>query len=281
MHPIGIHLSYWQENWTDNLLPLIGKAHAAGFDVAEFPLLLPELDTVSIRGELARLGMRASCCTGLGGTTDISSPDHSIRKAGLQRLQTCLQWAAELGSPVLAGVTYTGWGVFSGDDRLQRYDQMISSLKTAAQIAADVNVQLCLEVVNRYEGFLLNTVQQGLQIVSEVGSPYIRLHLDTFHMNIEEDLIGAAIRQCGVQLGHLHCVENNRKVPGEGHIPWSEVVAAVDAIGYHGFIVAETFVNPAGEVGQGLSIHRRLTDDDLDTAAAKAASFLRSAFNHA
>jgi len=127
----------------------------------------------------------------------------------------------------------------------------------------------------------LNTVQQGLQIVSEVGSPYIRLHLDTFHMNIEEDQIGKQSASVVFSWDIYIVFENNRKVPGEGHIPWSEVVAAVDAIGYHGFIVAETFVNPAGEVGQGLSIHRRLTDDDLDTAAAKAASFLRSAFNHA
>jgi D-psicose/D-tagatose/L-ribulose 3-epimerase len=280
MRHIGIHLSYWQTNWADDLRPLIGRAQQAGFDVAEFPLLFPkELAYHELKAELDSRGMLASCGTGLGPATDITHPDRAVRAAGMAHLRACIEGAAQLGSPVLVGVTYAPWMVFP-EDVHQRRNQCVQSLKEVARIAEEHNVLVCLEAVNRFEGFLINTVQQGLSILEEVGSHSLRLHLDTFHMNIEEDRIGEAIRHAGNHLGHLHCVENNRKIPGEGHIDWQEVRAAVNAINYQGYIVAETFVNPAGEVGRGLYIWRPLANE-LDEAAKQAAEFLRREFGNA
>lgn len=280
MRNIGIHLSYWQTNWTDDLRPLIGKAHQAGFDTAEFPMLFPaELDYAGLRAELDDLGMHASCSTGLGPATDLTSPVASIRQAGLDHLHHCIEGAVKLGSPVQVGVTYAAWGLFPNDDLSERRRHSIASLKIASKIAADNGILLCMEVLNRFEGYLINTVAQGLEIIAEVDHPALKLHLDTFHLNIEEDNIGEAIRRAGPHLGHLHCVENNRKIPGEGHIPWQEVRAAVEEIGYPGYVVAEVFVNPAGEVGRGLFIWRALADD-LDAAAARAATFLKREFSH-
>jgi D-psicose/D-tagatose/L-ribulose 3-epimerase len=277
-YKIGIHLSYWQEAWGDDLVPLVAKAKEAGFDVAEFPLLDPTgLDYSGIKTALADHDILASCGTGLGPDTDITHPDGAVRQAGLKHLRACLEGAAELGSPALGGVTYAPWAVFPPDDLVQRKNNSIRSLKEAVKIAEDLSVVLCMEVLNRFEGYLINTVEQGIEIIDEVGSDYLKLHLDTFHLNLEADDIGEEIRRAGKHLGHFHCVANNRKIPGAGHIPWDEVKHALRDVGYQGYLVAETFVNPAGEVGRGLFIWRKLADN-MDLAAKRAAEFLRNEF---
>lgn len=273
--PIGIHLSYWQTNWSQNVAPFIQKAKQAGFDGAEFPLLSPfEIDFPFWRAALDEHNMRATCGTGLNPQVDITSPDRDIRAAGIRYLEACLNGAAVLGSPVLGGLTYAPWGYFPQGDHSVYRCNCIESLKQVAEIAEKNQVTLCLEVVNRFEGYLINTVQQGLELLQEVNSPFVRLHLDTFHLNIEEDQIAPAIRLAANQLGHFHCCENNRKRPGLGHIPWLEVRQALDSVQYQGWLVVESFVNPAGEVGRDLFIWRTLSDV-LDEDATNAAEFLR------
>lgn len=276
---IGIHLSFWQTSWSDDLLPLIGRAQKAGFRVAEFPLLQPrELDYHRLRAELDRLEMLASCSTGLGPETDITHPDPRVREKGLEHLTSCLEGASLLGSPILAGVTYAPWGVFPADDLEGHRRRSIETLKIAAGKAEELGITICLEVLNRFEGYLINTVEQAADLIREVGSPNLKIQLDTFHLNIEADDIGASIREAGSQLGHFHCVANNRKPPGAGHIPWDEVKNALGEISYQGYLVAETFVNPRGEVGRGLFIWRELAGD-LDQAARQAADFLHATFD--
>lgn len=192
----------------------------------------------------------------------------------MAHLAACLRGAAILGSPVLGGLTYAPWGVFPDGDLAARRAQCVESLRQAADLAEAYGVTLCLEVVNRFEGYLLNTVEQGLALIADVGHPAIKLHLDTFHMNIEEDDVPAAVRLAGAQLGHFHCVANNRKSPGHGHIDWAGVRAALQACDYQGYLVAETFVNPTGEVGRGMYIWRTLAES-LDTYAQEVARFLR------
>ncbi|GAP09672.1 sugar phosphate isomerase [Bellilinea caldifistulae] len=275
MLPVGIHLSYWQVNWQDDLQPLIGKAKSAGFDVAEFPILEPrKLNLKNLRRTLDHEGMLASCGTGLDTKRDISSPDLSIRQAGVSHLRACIESAAILGSPVLGGVIYTAWGDIPPKDRKLRRAYAIENLQIAAMIAEEYGVYLCLEVLNRFEGWLINTVEEGLELLAEVNSPFVKLHLDTFHLNIEEDDIASSIRHAGENLGHFHCVENNRKVPGRGHIPWGQVRDALREIGYSGYLVTEAFVNPSGEVGNALFIWRSLADDP-DLEARSAAEFLK------
>lgn len=273
--PVGIHLSYWQSNWSDALEPLLRRARLAGFDGAEFPLLNPtEMDFPGLRAGLDAEGMRATCGTGLSPAADISSPDSSIRTAGLEHLRACLEGCAVLGSPILGGVTYTAWGSFPREDRAGYWNRSVASVREAGKIAGDLGVVLCLEILNRFEGYLINTVEQGLAFLAEVNSPGVKLHLDTFHQNIEEDDLGEAIRLAGDAIGHFHCSENNRKLPGKGHIPWGEVKKSLDAVGYHRWLTVESFVKPAGEVGPALFIWRSLADD-LDVAARMGAEFIK------
>jgi D-psicose/D-tagatose/L-ribulose 3-epimerase len=280
MNQIGIHLSYWQENWSDELQPLIIKAFQSGYDLVEFPLLLPlQLDYSRLRNTLDELGMVASCSTGLSSKNDITDPSSTTRKAGIDHLRACIEGASRLGSPVLAGLTYAGWGVFPSDDRMNRWNQCIESLRIVSQIGKDYGITICLEVVNRFEGYLLNTVEQGLDLLAELSCSNIKLHLDTFHLNIEENCMGDAIRSAGPWLGHFHANENNRKAPGIGHIPWQAVAQSLKAINYQGFIVSETFINPTGEVGYGMNIWQ-LQNHDLDIAAKSGLGFLQRVFNN-
>ena len=273
--PIGIHLSYWQNRWTDDLLPLVKLAKEAGFDGAEVPLLDPAaLDLVALRQMLDEHGLQATCGTGLSPTTDITSPDRTVRQAGMAHLRDCLEAAAVLGSSVLGGVTYAPWGQFPQDDWTARRQQCIGSLREVANIASDVGVVVGLEILNRYEGYLLNTVGQGMALLAEVDHPAIKLHLDTFHLHIEEDDTAVAIRTAGDRLGHFHCSENNRKRPGAGQIGWTAVKQALDAIDYQGWLVMECFVQPGDEVGRDLFIWRRLYED-LQRDAQAGAAFMR------
>lgn len=274
MRKIGIHLSYWQTEWSDPLAPLAARAKAAGFDGAEIPLMDPaSLDAAGLRVALDDLALGCTCGTGLGPKTDITSPDAAVRQAGLAHLRLCLQAAAQLGSPLLGGVTYAPWGSFFEDIPARRA-QCIRSLREAGRMAGDLGISLCLEVINRFEGCLINTVEQGLALLAEVNQPAVKLHLDTFHMNIEEDDIPAAILRAGKAIGHFHCSENNRKGPGQGHIPWAGVRSALDEVGYDGWLVVESFLNPAGGAGRALFVWQPL-NVDLDHAASAAARFLR------
>jgi D-psicose/D-tagatose/L-ribulose 3-epimerase len=133
-----------------------------------------------------------------------------------------------------------------------------------------------MEVVNRFEQFMLNTCEEALEYVDAVGSPNARIMLDTFHMNIEEDFIDDAIVKAGEKLGHLHIGENNRMPPGYGHIPWTEIGAALRKIDYNRYVVMEPFVMPGGKVGEDIKVFRDLsTNIDLNEEARKALLFMR------
>ena len=274
--PIGIHLSYWTNQWSDSVLPHLDKASQAGFDGAELPLLDPaRMDFPGFRRRADDLGLRLTCCTGLPEDSDISSTDPAAQQRGIDHLMYCLDGASEVRSPVLAGVTYAGWNANppEGDlgDARRRSSEVLHMI---AEEAGKRQVILCVEALNRYEGFLLNTVSEGLQFMREIDSPHVKLNLDTYHMNIEEDDIAEALRDAGDALGHLHCSDNNRKRPGLGHIPWSDIGDALRDIDYRGWLVMECFVISGDEVGRTSRTWRPLSAD-RDADAKAGADLLR------
>jgi D-psicose/D-tagatose/L-ribulose 3-epimerase len=138
--------------------------------------------------------------------------------------------------------------------------------KLSGIIYGDNGVYFNVEVVNRFEQFIMNTCEEAIAYVEAVGSPNCGVLLDTFHMNIEEDTIAGAIRLAGKRLGHLHLGENNRKPPGYGHIPWKQIGAALRDVGYTGSVVMEPFLQPGGEVGRDIKIFGDLAALRFDQA---------------
>jgi D-psicose/D-tagatose/L-ribulose 3-epimerase len=149
-------------------------------------------------------------------------------------------------------------------------------MREAIRTAEDLGLTYHVEVVNRFEQFLLNTTEEAVGYVNEVGSPNLRILLDTYHMNIEEDSFEGAIRGAGPLLGHFHIGESNRKPPGRGRLPWREIGAALKEIRFAGWVVMEPFLVPGGEVGRDIRVNREMMPGaDLDEEARRACAFTR------
>lgn len=278
MRKIGIEIFYWIERWADDQIAYFPRAADCGFDSVEISFVSgPEtIDIPRMRAELDRLGLGVFCSTGLSLQTDITSPDDRVRAAGIQYLRRCLETAQQLGSPILGGVTYAPWLQFPQTDDLRPYrDRSAAALKEIARIAGDLGITLTLEILNRFETFMFNTVIEGLSFLHQIDQPAVKLQLDTYHMNMEEDNLSAAIRQAGSQLGHFHCAASNRKLPGRGHINWNAIKTALDAVNYQGAMVIETFPNPNVETGRTVNTWRPLVGEDMDADVKEALAFLR------
>jgi len=267
---------YWAATWSDNQLPFLQKAKQAGFDAAEISLLKgDDIDVAAYRQRLEKLDLKPYCIMGLNSETDISSPDLAIQRAGIEYLKRALEAVAGLGSPILCGLPYMQWLYFPPDAGFQAYrDRCAAALRQVAKTAADLNITICLEIINRYETFMFNTVADGLLFLQQVDQPSVKLHLDTYHMNMEEDNIAAAIRLAGSRLGHFHCVASNRKLPGQGNINWAEIRKALDDIHYDRGLIVEAFPLPNTETGRTVNTWRPLVNN-LDADARSAATFLR------
>ena len=273
--PVGIEIFYWLDSWYDDQSAVFGKAAEAGYDGVEMSFVAgTDVGVRDIASTASSLGLDVLCSTGLTPTMDVSSPDEGIRSSGIYHLKWCLDQAAALGSPILGGVTYAPWMGFPDGDLAGHRARSAESLHTVAEYAAEVGVDLCLEVLNRFETYMFNTVSDCLSFIETVGHDSVKVELDTFHMNMEEDDLAGAVRQAGGKIGHVQVAANNRRAPQYGHIDWASFKKALDDVGYDGYVVFETFPNSAVQTGRDTYAWRDLYED-LDAEAAGAARFIR------
>ena len=182
MRKIGIEIFYWIDNWSDDQIAYFPRAKDCGFDAVEISFVSgPEsIDVPRMRAEAERLGLDVYCSTGLNPQTDITSPDATIRKAGIEYLRLCLETAQKIGSPILGGVTYAPWLHFPDTYDLTSYrERSAQALHEVATIASDLGVILTMEILNRFETFMFNTVAEGLEFLQQVDHPGVKLQLDT------------------------------------------------------------------------------------------------------
>ncbi len=273
--PVGIEIFYWLDSWYDDQASAFGKAAEAGYDGVEISLVAGfDVGVDRMARSAGSLGLDVLCSTGLSPTMDISSPDPAIRRAGREHLRRCLDQAAELGSPILGGVTYAPWMGFPEGDLDGYRQRSAAGLYEVAGHAATLGIDICLEVLNRFETFMFNTVSGCLDFVDLVDHPSLKVELDTFHMNMEEDDLAMAVRSAAGRIGHVQVASNNRRAPQYGHIDWPSFRQALDEVGYDRWVVFETFPNSKVETGRATYAWRDLTDDP-DGDAADAARFIR------
>ena len=273
--PVGIEIFYWLDNWSDDQSSVFSKAAEAGYEGVEISLVAGlDVGVDRMASTADSLGLDVLCSTGLSPTMDISSPDASVRRAGIDHLRRCLDDAARLRSPILGGVTYATWmGFFDGDPDGYR-ERSAAAMHEVAGYASTLGIDVCLEVLNRFETFMFNTVAGCLEFIDMVDHPSVKVELDTFHMNMEEDDLAGAVRLAGSRIGHVQVAANNRRAPQYGHIDWAAFSQALDDAGYEGWVVFETFPNSKVETGQATYAWRDLTDRP-DEDAAEAARFIR------
>ncbi len=275
----GVHTSLWQERWDEDVTPHIERAAALGFDGAEISLFtLRARDVRAVRRRLESLGLAITCSTGLGPDTDISSEDSTVRNAGLAQLRGDILLAAEAGSTLLCGVLYAAWGRVRYEAPMEVVRaRSLEGLRQAAETARQAGVTLGLEVLNRYETSVLNTAAEARGLTDAVGRPHVGVHLDTYHMNIEEPDMTAAIRTAGARLVHVHCARGDRGAPGPGPMPWDRMAGALRDVGYDGWLVMECAPRAGTAVAGSYCVWRDLGPPDR--IASEGLAFLRAVFS--
>jgi len=277
----GASTFLWVSPFGDDALHLARHARELGFDILEICIEEPARVTAeSVRAAAEGAPVQISVCGVFGSERDVSHNDPARRRLGLDYLKTCIDLAAAVGSPHVAGPMYSAVGktrLLPAEERAEQWRWAVESLREAGDYAGERGVSLAIEPLNRFETDLVNTVEQGLELCDRIGLPNVGLLLDTFHMNIEERSVPAAIRAAGNRLHHLHACENDRGAPGTGHVDWDGVAGALQEIGYERQIVIESFTPAIEQIARAASVWRPL-GESADAIAAGGLAFLRGLF---
>ena len=287
MNKLGIFVNFWEKKWAVDHRYYIDKARRLGFDILEFqaqPLLeLDDGECRAIKRYADERGIELSYSLGLNPQYDIAGREKDVRAGGVRYLSDIVRKIAVMEGELFSGVTFAGWGVpdhwVDEEEKESLFARSVESMREVMKVAEREGVTVCVEAVNRYESPLINTAAEAVRYADLVDSPNIGIHLDTFHMNVEENSIGTSIRLVGRRLRHFHTGENNRNIPGRGHIDWEEVFAALRDIGYRRSIVSEPFLMMGNEVGYDIRVWRPIleqpTEARLDAAAAELLDFTK------
>ena len=260
MPRFGAHAFIWHAEWTpNNAREVIEAAATADLDFVEIPLLRPdEFDAPGTLALLESNGIGATCSLGLPAAAHL--PDHP--EVAERFLVGAAAKVAAIGSRVLTGVVYGHIGKLVGRPPTEReYELIAASLKRVARTVADMGVSIGIEAANRYETYLVNTAAQGLDLVRRIDESNVFLHLDTYHMNIEERGFDAPIIDAGKHLQYIHLSESDRGTPGKGNVDWNEVFEGLAAVGYQGDLVMESFVDVNPDIARATCMWRDVIED--------------------
>ena len=285
----GIYFAYWEKEWNADQKSYISRVKKLGFDVLEISCaMLKEISTqelMEMKKMAADAGITLTAGYGPGANENLASANEDVVKNAVAFYTDILKKLEILEIHTLGGGIYSYWPVdyTRPIDKAGDWERSVKNVRTVGKIAGECGVDYCLEVLNRFEGYLLNTCAECKVFVEQVDVPAVKIMLDTFHMNIEEDSMVEAILLAGDRLGHFHVGENNRRLPGKGGMPWYEIGSALRAIGYDKNIVMEPFVRNGGGVGSDIKVWRDLskgaTDEMLDQDAAASVAFLKNVFS--
>lgn len=285
----GIYFAYWEKEWNADQKSYISRVKKLGFDVLEISCaMLKAISTqelMEMKKMAANAGITLTAGYGPGANENLASANEDVVKNAVAFYTDILKKLEILEIHTLGGGIYSYWPVdyTRPIDKAGDWERSVKNVRTVGKIAGECGVDYCLEVLNRFEGYLLNTCAECKVFVEQVDVPAVKIMLDTFHMNIEEDSMVEAILLAGDRLGHFHVGENNRRLPGKGGMPWYEIGSALRAIGYDKNIVMEPFVRNGGGVGSDIKVWRDLskgaTDEMLDQDAAASVAFLKNVFS--
>ena len=250
----------------------------AGFDLLEIPLMDPwSFNPKQASRSLNEHGLAAAASLGLTAQTDLSSEDASVVARGEDTLNKCLEIVHDLEADYLCGVIYSAMQKYSTPATDAGRRNSAEALRRIAERAGELGIRLGLEVVNRYESNLLNTGRQALAFIEEIGHPNVYLHLDTYHMNIEEPDLLSPVLAAGRQLGYVHIGESHRGYLGSGSVDFGAFFRGLALIGYDGPVVFESFSSAVVDehLSNTLGVWRNLWDDSADLGA-HANAFIRS-----
>lgn len=277
----GVHTWLWTTCFREENLVVFDKAHRIGYDGIE--IHLEHLDILPISGikhKMRETGLACTFSVGLTEDKNVASPYKIFRERGIKFLKRAIDIAAELEGDVICGIPYGAWGVENPIMRRpEEYDYAIDSMKILADYARDHGITLALEPINRFEGYMINTADEMAEFIEKINHPNIKMHLDTFQMNIEENDLCEPFRKYSNLIYHVHLCENHRGIPGTGTIPWKDIFRTLKEIGYKRWVVYEAwvhdlFISEFGRIPPKMAMWRRLITDS-DFAAEQALKFFK------
>lgn len=274
---LGVDLMLWTGSFNSRTdMKLIDKVARMGFDGVELPIFTP--NTVNVKRTARAIqdnGLGCTICTVLSLKQSLIDPSVKVRQAGVDHLSRILEMGAALGADGVSGPEYSPVGHLVGRGRTkQEWKRCVAALRKVARTAEATDVMLGIEPINRFETYFLNVSADAAALCRQVGSRKVKVHYDTFHANIEERDPVAALRKLGRRLGHVHTCENDRGIPGTGHVDWDGTFKALKAIKYDGWLTIESFVPAIKELAAAAAIWRPLARDG-DELARKGLTFLR------
>ena len=289
MPPVGVISMSYARPFTAAHFPLFARMKAAGMDFCE--LLVPEPDELdpAEAGRAARdAGLFLALAARVNVQRDLASDDATARAAGVDYLRRCIDVAVACGASIVGGPLYGTPLVFAGrppspideNHRLDRVRRVVDGLLAVAEHAARSNVRFAVEPLNRFETDFCNTARQAVEICAAVGHSAIGIMLDTFHMNMEEDDLPAAIRHAAPYLIHFQANENHRGFLGTGHLDWPAICRALAEIRYAGAVTLEPFRRTDHRLSVPLAQWRPPTHDE-DADLAHSGALLRGALHAA
>ncbi|MFQ5807134.1 MAG: sugar phosphate isomerase/epimerase family protein [Phycisphaerae bacterium] len=275
---LGFNLLLWTTHVTDEHAPIFELLKANGYDGVEVPVMEGPVEHYEKLGRLIRsAGLECTSSTALPGPqANPISDDPAIHNAGLDYLKRCIDSVAALGSTVLCGPTYQTLGQFTGsgptDDERQR---IVEVHRAAADHAATCGVTLATEPLNRFECYFLNTLADAAEHTRAVDRPNFGVLFDTFHANIEEQDMLASVRRHGDVVRHVHLSENDRGIPGTGHVDFPGVIKTLREVDYDGWLVVEAFGRALPSLAAATCVWRDLFDSP-EQVVEQSASMIRA-----
>ena len=269
-NPLGVHaLVFVGDTSPASVERAIAQTRQAGFDLLELSLHdATDLDAPAARQQLAAAGLQVACSRGLAFDADISSDDPDVVARGEVLLHDSLATTHALGGAILTGALYSALGKYAAPLTATGRGNVVSVLRDLAKEAAGHGMSLGLEICNRYETNVVNTAHDALALADDIGEDNVLIHLDSYHMNIEEDDLVRPVHEVGDRLGYVHIGENHRGYLGSGHLDLTGFFHALADIGYTGPITFESFSSAvlSATLTRDLAIWRNLWDDGEDLA---------------
>ena len=258
---LGMNLLLWGTEIDDRLFPVLEQIKSCGYDGVEIPIFNTDPTAwESWRKKLDELQLSRVAVTINGPDAHQISSDAAMRKSTLERNKLALDCAAVLGSELLTGPFHSALGVFTGKaSTAQERDWAKENLYQLAEYAKQYGIVLGLEYLNRFESYLVTTTDELIQLVDEINHPNCKLMFDSFHANIEEQNMAAAIQRMGNRLVHVQLSENDRGILGRGHVDFSAILNALDQIGYSGMVSVEAFSTKLAAA----NIWRKMFDSEM------------------
>ena len=279
---VGVNGWVWTSPFDRDAVALVGKAAAMGFDAFTMPVEDPDLiDIAAIRAALADHPLRLYISGAYGPTRDLTHEEPRHRQESLDYIECLLGICQQLGVTTLVGPAYSSVGKrrkIPGGQREREWALAVDGLTTAGKMAADSGVTMAIEPLNRFETDLVNTAEQVKRLVRDIDLPSVKIHLDTFHMHIEEKNVYDAIVLAGEDLIYVDASESDRGTPGKGQVHWREVARALTDIDYRGDCIIESFTPACEEIADAAAIWRPLAESQ-DALASDGCEFLKKLFS--